>query len=335
MAHDAQKMADVSVVIPAYRARAHIGRALASVAAQTYKPRQVIVVDDGSGDGTFEAAEAMAGQMNGIALVVVRQENRGAGAARNRALGEATATYVAFLDADDEWMPEKIERSMKFFDGAPHLLVAHDYIRTEVNGTEHVIDCASRFRRAPRDPFAGLFRRGFIGTSTVIVRRDAVIAAGGFDDSLATAQDFDLWLKILAIDGATFTVFPEALTRYHVTDGSITSFTARRTACSLRIARRHAPGFLDLWFRILVIHYEALRAYTSGGHPLKAFVSLLWLPWNMIVATLAPRRPPAPGTPLPGWMVLTLWAWVIGAFGAYMYRFGDLVIAAVKMMGRL
>lgn len=325
---------DISVIIPAYRATATIGRALASVAAQTAKPREVIVVDDGSGDGTLAAAEAMGERMNGISLIVVGQDNRGAGAARNRALAEATSTYVAFLDADDEWLPEKIERSMAVIEGGGHALIAHDYIRLNADGTEQTIDCARRFNQAG-DPFAGLFRQGFIGTSTVMARRAAVLAAGGFDESLATAQDFDLWLKLLAAPEATFTLFPEALTRYHVTGGSISSFTARRLACSLIIARRHAPGLPDLWNRLFAIHYEALTAYRSRGQYLEALTSGLKLPWDLLAATFAPRRPAAASTVLPRWATVILWAWVVGGFGAYLYRFQDLVMAAIKLVAPL
>ena len=227
MPPEIDKTSDVSVIIPAYRARETIGRALASVASQTRKPREVIVVDDGSDDGTFEAAEAMAAKMNGVTLRVYSQDNRGAGSARNRALDKATSTYVAFLDADDEWMANKIERSMAVLDGTGHVLIGHDFIRVETDGTEKVIECARRFKQA-RNPFVGLFRQGFIGTSSVVVRRDAVQTVGGFDESLETAQDFDLWLRILAADDATFSIFPEVLTRYHITGGSISSFTARR-----------------------------------------------------------------------------------------------------------
>ncbi len=328
---EANMSADVSVIIPAYRASASIGRALASVAGQTCKPREVIVVDDGSDDGTGEAAEVMADQMNGIALIVLKQASRGAGAARNRALAKATSTYVAFLDADDEWLAEKIARSMAILESSGHVLVAHDFIRVEASGAEQMIACARLFHQAD-DPLAGLFRRGFIATSSVVVRRDAVAVAGGFDESLATAQDFDLWLKILATDGASFTIFPEALTRYHVTGGSITSFTARRTACSLVIAYRHAPTVVDLWFRILVIHYEALRAYCSNGQCFRAMQGVLNLPWDLLKATVAPRQSEPAMTPAPGWLALTLWVWVGAAFGAYLYRFQDLVMAALKIL---
>lgn len=241
--------------------------------------------------------------------------------------------YVAFLDADDEWQTEKIMRSMAVIGGTEQVLVAHDYSRIEPDGSEQTVECARRFKQA-RDPFVGLFRQGFIATSTVVARRDAVVAAGGFDKSLATAQDFDLWLKMLAVPETSFTIFPETLTRYHVTGGSITSFTARRLACSLLIARRHAPSLIDLWFRIVAVHYETLTAYRSSGDFFKAMFSVIRLPWNLVVATLAPRTS-SQQTALPGWLVLALVVWVIGGFGAYLYRFQDLVVAALNMLGRL
>jgi len=335
MPPDDQRSADVSVIIPAYRARLSIGRALASVIAQTLKPQAVIVVDDGSDDGTFDAAESMRAQMTDIAFTVVAQKNLGAGAARNRGLTEATTTYVAFLDADDEWLPQKIARSVTALDNTGQVLVAHDYHRVEANGTEHTVKCAQRFKQA-QDPFSHFFRLGFIATSTVVVQRDAVLAAGGFDETLETAQDFDLWLKILA-GGAHFSVFDEALTRYHVTDGSISSFTARRLACSQRIACRHAPSLPDLWYRLLAVHYEAFAAFHSNGQSFQAFTSAARLPWALLVATMTTTlpQPSKPRIGTPKWLVAAMSVWVIGVFGAYIYRFQDLMIAALNMLKHL
>ena len=89
--------ADVSVIIPAYRAARTIGRALASVAAQSLKPMEAVLVDDGSDDGTAEIAIGLAAEMNGVRLKVIQQNNMGPGAARNRALDEARCSWAAFL----------------------------------------------------------------------------------------------------------------------------------------------------------------------------------------------------------------------------------------------
>ncbi len=330
------EFADVSVIIPAYRSAATIGRALSSVAGQTLKPRRVIVVDDGSDDDTAAAAGAFAGRMNGITLSVVRQQNKGAGAARNRALAETSSEYVAFLDADDEWMPEKIARSMVHLEGTGHVLVAHDIIRVEPDGQKRVIECAKRFGDTD-DPFVQLYRRGFIATTTVVARRDAVLAAGGFDETLATAQDFDLWLKMLGGGNATFTVFPEVLACYHYNDNGITSNTARRLACTLRISVRHYPALrerpgsalVSLWVRIAAVHYEAVCAYRQAGRAGTAIKTVFVLPWRLLWAAM---NTPGSSRCAPDWFRVFLWFWVIAGFAAYAYRFKYLGLAFLKMV---
>ncbi len=325
--------ADVSVIVPAYRAAATIGRALASVAAQTVKPRQVIVVDDGSPDGTAEAARACAGAMNGIDFKVGSQENKGAGAARNRALAEAEATYVAFLDADDEWLPQKLERSLARFDGPDKILVAHDVTFVE-DGAERLQDCARHFLAAG-DAYVALYRKGYIGTCTAVARRDAVRDVGGFDERLATAQDFDLWLKLLADPGARFEVFPGSLSRYHVGADSITRHTGRRLRCCLEVARRHAPALrqrpglplASVCYRVLAVHHEAFRAFLKRRDvpgmtraALSAPLSLVRLSANYLWKT---RRA----------VSMVLWLWVLGAFAVYLYQFRDLVGPIVAALG--
>lgn len=258
--------APVSVIIPAYNAAASIRRALASVAAQSLPAAEVIVVDDGSTDGTVAIAEAQRGALGATRLVVVRQQNRGAGAARNRALADATQPYVAFLDADDEWLPTKLERAMTVMTEDDYVLVAHDYLDSSDTGDVH-IDCASRFK-AGSDPYVALYIKGYIPSISVVAQRAAVAAAGGFDETLRNAQDFELWLALLADPTHKFTVFGEALARYHHTAGSIMTHTERRIACCSEIALRYVPALRArgaaplkaLLMRIAVIYIEAARA---------------------------------------------------------------------------
>jgi len=278
---------NISVIIPAYKATKTIDRALSSVASQTVKPVEVIVVDDGSEDGTFEAAENFRNRLPGVNLKVIRQQNLGAGAARNRAITEATGDWLAFLDADDEWMPEKLATSVQALKDHNLVMSAHNYIA--VSGSEEaLVDCAARYNAA-KDPYRDLYRKGFLATSTIVVRRDAVQAAGGFDATLATAQDFDLWLKVLEKEGVKFRVDPPSLTRYHVTAGSITSHTRRRLECSLLIANRHAPHFTDHLYRIIAVHYEAISASWNQRHHVKAMGYLLLLPGNLIASMFGTR----------------------------------------------
>ncbi|MBF0267936.1 MAG: glycosyltransferase family 2 protein [Alphaproteobacteria bacterium] len=282
----------VSVIIPAWRSAATIGRALRSVAAQTVKPLEVIVIDDGSDDGSFEAAEACREMMNGIHLVVIRQDNKGAGAARNAGVRAAKGEWLAFLDADDEWLPNKLERSLAHAEGAS--LIAHDYIEVK-GGHETPMDCTRHFRAA-EDPFAALMLRGFIPSITVLARRADVLAVGGFEESLPAAQDYDLWLKLLSLPDARLAMFPEALARYYVSGTGITSQVEQRRRCSMRVLMRHLEqlssrpnALLTAWRRVMIIHYEALAAHREQGKRLAALISLRHLPISMIRPLLALR----------------------------------------------
>ncbi len=298
-----ERTAPVSVIIPAYRAAATIARALRSVAAQTLPPREAVVVDDGSADGTFEAAEACRGFMGATTLKVFRQPNRGAGAARNRAIVEATQPVLAFLDADDEWLPAKLERSLAHLDQG-HVLVAHNgWI---VDGEARLLnDCAARFR-ACADPFVGLYKRGFLDTCTVVARRDAIVAAGGFDETLPNAQDFEMWLAVLRPPGARFLVFDEALSLYHLVPGSIMSYTRRRLECCHTVACRYAGdmrgrpggGLLAVLFREVAIHREAATAYIGAGRYAAIVSTTLRAPIRLIESLRALDRTVLPRSPL-------------------------------------
>ena len=111
----------VSVVIPAYQAEGTICRSLLSVANQTYSPSEVIVIDDGSTDNTFDKAVSMGTKFDRSELKVYKQANMGPGIARNYGVAEATGEFIAFLDADDEWVPNKIERSMIYLSSGKYV----------------------------------------------------------------------------------------------------------------------------------------------------------------------------------------------------------------------
>lgn len=292
-----EEIASVSVIIPAYRAARTIARALQSIAAQTVLPAEIIIIDDGSDDGAIEAAEKMSSVLPGVGLKTFRQDHKGAGAARNKGVQEATSTYVAFLDADDEWLPEKLERSLQEIAKTGSVLVSHNYIMRDSAGRETtVLKCDKNFL-APGDAYVNLYCKGYIATSAVVARRDAVIAAGGFDESLPTAQDYALWLSMLEKLETPFHIFADVLIRYHVTAGSITSHTERRLHCALRVAKDFYPALsnrpgiplFSLWFRILSVHYEALMAYASQGRYLAALGVALRFPVTILKLTFAPK----------------------------------------------
>ena len=279
--------ADVSVIIPAYLAESTIARALDSVLAQTALPAEVIVIDDGSQDRTREIVGGDVSRDTPCAVQLIGQQNLGAGAARNRGLLASGCRLVAFLDADDEWLPEKLSRSLSEMKASAADLVSHDYLRAE-GETSAYIGCAHNFNRRP-DPFVDYFLRGYIATSTVVARRQLLMDVGGFDPSLRAGQDYELWLATISTPGVRHHVFAEALTRYHVTPNSITSQVELRRRTSWRTLRRHFPALKGrcgspktvAMMRAGIIYLQAAQAYRSAGNTSGALSAFLRLPFRV------------------------------------------------------
>ena len=187
----------VSVVMPAYNVAWCIGRAVDSVLAQDFRPCELIVVNDGSTDGTRALLEGY-----GAAITVINQENRGMSAARNAGIRRARGTYVAFLDADDWWLAGKLSRQVELMHGRPEIGFSSTTVRVEdddgrllnlwrcPNGSTEIL--ATLF--AQNAAIAG-------GCSAVIARRDLLDRVGLFDESLRGFEDPDLWMRLAAVSG--------------------------------------------------------------------------------------------------------------------------------------
>ena len=287
----------VTVIIPAYEAAKTIGRALSSVATQSVLPNEIIVIDDGSKDGTGKEAARVGRAIRGINFKLLTQNQGGAGAARNRGINEAKCAIIAFLDADDEWLPKKLELSLKKLHETNSILVSHNYILCDGHGRETTVTKCEKNFLSNQDPYISLYKKGYIATSAVLANRNAIINAGGFNEKLPTGQDFSLWLSLLKKPGTRFHIFGEALVKYHVTAGSITSFTNRRLHCTLKIAKTFLPHLygrqglpiLSFWYRILSVHYEAVTAHFRANRPMDAINICLKLPVNLILLTVSSK----------------------------------------------
>lgn len=176
----------VSVILPAHNAQDCVGRAIRSALAQTRPPEEVVVVDDGSIDETATAAQSA-----GEGIVLVRQDQQGPSAARNRAVEAASGDWIAFLDADDEWHPAKLEHQMQLASSHPEvMLVATDWSRELPTGPPPAPVPVSTI--TPRQ----LLLLNRFQTSTVLLRRSAFLEAGGFDPSLDGVEDWDMWQRV-------------------------------------------------------------------------------------------------------------------------------------------
>jgi glycosyltransferase involved in cell wall biosynthesis len=190
----------VSVICPAYRCEPYIGAAIASVRAQTFGGWELIVADDGSSDGTVAAARAAAGADERIR--VLELEHKGLpGAVRNRAAAEAKGRYLAFLDGDDLWGPEKLEVQLAFFGRNPDCEAAyHDF--TFLGSDEAVARHGALWEKRLDSElgFESLLIKNCINTCTVMLRTEVFRELGGFDEdpALRVGEDHEFWLRLAA-----------------------------------------------------------------------------------------------------------------------------------------
>jgi glycosyltransferase involved in cell wall biosynthesis len=204
-------MPRVSVIIPAFNAEAFLARALRSVEAQTYKDFEIVLIDDGSTDGTAEVACSFEN------VRYFHQSNQYQAVARNRGLEEAEGEIVAFLDADDEWLPEKLERQLAFMEEKGSKISYSDtYYLKEGKRVRYS-------KLAP--PYEGQILNTlieewldfcFITMNTVVAEKRLLEEVGGFDEAAPffSFEDYGLWLQV-ALSGARFDYLDEPLAIYY------------------------------------------------------------------------------------------------------------------------
>lgn len=225
----------VAVIVPAYNAEASLGDCLNSVMSQSFFPSQVIVVDDGSKDGTRMVARSF-----GDRVTCLEQDNQGQGAARNLGIAHVDADYLAFLDADDYWLPSFLERGVEFLDRHPEAIaVSTAFVVRAADGREVVRPEAVNVPHelsGPRvlgDFFGFWAAQDHVRTGTVLIRKAVVDGAGPQRADLRISQDLEYW-GYLATFGA-WGFIPEPLwvgnSRAAAATGWLTKYRARRRLC--------------------------------------------------------------------------------------------------------
>ncbi|KAM3112601.1 glycosyltransferase family 2 protein [Phormidesmis sp. 146-33] len=184
-------MPKVSVIIPAYNAMAYLPETLESVLNQTFTDFEVLIINDGSPDGIVEWAS----EIKDSRVKLISQENQGLSGARNTGIWSSQGEYLAFLDADDIWEAEKLEKQVEYLEKHPDVGLVSSWIaNVDRNGNFiDLYDCSE----AGKDLTKELFRSNiFYCGSTPLVRRTCFEKVGFFERSLSSAADWDMWLRI-------------------------------------------------------------------------------------------------------------------------------------------
>jgi glycosyltransferase involved in cell wall biosynthesis len=180
----------ITVIIPTYNRAAWVAEAVASVLTQTYRDYELIVVDDGSTDGTLEAMASLEGHLQ----VFRRRQQRGVSAARNLGAASARGKWLAFLDSDDLWLPHKLARQIDYVRTRPDLLICQTEEIWIRNGVR--VNSPNTHRKVAGDIFLQSLERCSVSPSAVMLHRRLFKVMGGFDETLPAAEDYDLWLRV-------------------------------------------------------------------------------------------------------------------------------------------
>lgn len=180
---------DVSVIIPTHDRLQFLDQALKSVLAQTWLPREIIVVDDGSSDETLSWLVSLGEQR----LQAIRQDRQGPAAARNRGLAEACGKYVAFLDSDDTWLPTKLEAQVGFMEANPGYKICQTEEIWIRDGRR--VNPMKKHAKPSGWIFESCLKLCLISPSAVMMERKFLQGLGGFDPAFPVCEDYELWLR--------------------------------------------------------------------------------------------------------------------------------------------
>jgi glycosyltransferase involved in cell wall biosynthesis len=185
----------LTIIIPTYNRLPFLKSAINSVFCQTYRRFQLIIADDGSTDGTGDNVQSLNNSDENLRYL--RLPHCGMpGKVRNAGARLATGDFLAFLDSDDLWKPEKLARQIAFFEEHPDMMICHT--REIWQRGEKIVSQAGQKHRRSGYIFADALKKCIIGPSTVMMRRELFEEFGGFREDLEIAEDYELWLRITA-----------------------------------------------------------------------------------------------------------------------------------------
>jgi len=243
----------ISVIIPAYNSAKTISESIDSVLKQAYDNTEILVIDDGSTDNTEEVIASY-----GNRIIYVKQANSGPSAARNRGINESFGDLIAFLDADDVWVPNKLSKQVQRFIDNPDLGLCG----AACNNCNSDLDVIELHDVCPTDPqriWRELLVQNLFATPTVVVRRECFQKAGYFNESIGFAEDWDMWLRIVNLYSAAYIDEPLCLCRR--LDGGLTNtFSHKKMEDWQQIIELNRKRFGGIYVKTLG-YFKALSWY--------------------------------------------------------------------------
>lgn len=280
----------VSVIIPMYNASKYIAEALDSVIAQTYTNTEIIAINDGSTDGTDAVIKPYLG-LNGFKYI--EQENKGVSAARNQGLRAAEGELIAFLDSDDQWLPDKLEKQVAFLHTNSEVGLVHRNIHfMDESGQPLSREISDFDTDASGWCFKTLFEENRIATLTVCMRRECFLKIGFFREDIRGGEDYEYWLRVsrcfsighidqnLALyrmhgANATRNWMPQLIDLSKALEGILDQFPEARSVLGKKAIKNR---LLPIHMRIAHELYRQNDHHSARPHLMRA---LALNPWNL------------------------------------------------------
>lgn len=278
-------MPKVSVVIPSYNCAKYLPEAINSVLKQSFRNYEIIVVDDGSTDNTKEILNSFNGKIK-----YLFQQNSGHSIARNNAISKASGKYVAFLDADDIWLPNKLMEQIEFLDAAPDVGMVHsNIIFIDENGKHMNYPMRNNKFLSGKIFNYLLTRKAHISSPTVVIRKECLDKIGLFDENLTRlgSEDRDLWLRITKEYEVKYLDKP--LAYYRIRKNSQSSNSEKMFLGRLYTLKKIFYKYdLSFWLKSLVFsktykdYGDELQINGNLGLSRKQYMkSILYFPFNL------------------------------------------------------
>lgn len=257
-----------SIVMPAYNVEKVINRTLSSLISQSYKKFEIILIDDGSQDNSIEVINSFIKDNRNMDIRLITIKNSGAPTARNIGIKQAKYEWIAFLDADDEFTPNKLELFAKVIKNNDTInLISSNF--KEINGIKTVLfDNYLKY-----DPnislFVQLYKKGCLlgGASMVAVKKDILNEVDGFTEGMKSCQDYDLWVRLSLSKNVNFKILQNSLVNYYVSENNISSNILNRLNCNMDLIRKYYKNlhtkvkfpYLVYFYRMVKFHLSAIR----------------------------------------------------------------------------